>query len=274
MDFKKINIEINSYKDKFSKIKLDQEWNIIIANKNILFEAISNLIFKIENIYFYLTSLNSSKTWEEVKKFCSELKSNKIICDEHIIPIFSSVGWLCNEKELNTESKQVQGDLGEYIMHIFVDYLELSKTLVSKISFKTSKGISVYGDDGIFFDYENKILYSAESKFWLSFKDALKKAVERYSSYKSISTLDFVRYKTSNIKGIDENDWEKKVEFFESIKNVHKTKIKFEQIFFIIEENCYLKKDIRKKIEELIREGFLNEKIIVSSIFVFFSYYF
>lgn len=267
--FKKINIEINEYKNKFSKIRLDEDWKIIIVNKEILFEEISKKIFKAENVYFYLTAKNSAKTWDEIKSISLELKSKGIVLQNSIFEIFENIGWLSNE-ELNINSRQTIGDLGEYIMHIFVDFLGISKTLISKITFKTSKNVSVFGVDGIFFDYENKILYSAESKFWSNLESALKNAIKKFNSYDSIQTLNFVRCQTLNIKDDNENIRKKKIEFFESIENVHEEKISFNQIFFIMEEDCYLKNDIRKKIEKLINENFLDEKIISSSIFVFF----
>lgn len=262
--FRKIPIEIGTYQDNFNKIRKDDEWEVIIANKEILFEEICKHIFSVENIYFYLASKESSRTLKEVKKISLELKSNKIIASEKVKKIFKSHEWLTN----NTNIKKFAGDLGEYIMYIFIDFLNISETLISKLVYKTSDNMPVYGCDGYFYDWKNEILYFAESKFWSSLENALKNAINFLNKQKPEKNLAFIYSHTSDIKAKDNKILKIKREKFESIDDL--SDITLKQIIFIMQDECYYKNDIKKKIENLIGKNYLEPNLINSSIFVFF----
>ena len=220
-------------KDNTIKIRIKQiTWEELFNNKTILFNSICDLLLSEKNLLYYATQKESSKTIVETKKYVDSLiKNNNLIFA--IEDIFNALGW---NKENNINNTTFQGDLAEYLMSILLDKFTNVETLISKVSFKTSSKMSVYGNDNVYFDYENDILYFGESKFYKSASEGLKDAIESIEKHYTIEEISFVRNHTSSF--IAETE-EKRIKMIEKYETAYVDNINIRNIVFVVNEYIY-----------------------------------
>lgn len=220
-------------KDNTIKIRIKQiTWEELFNNKTILFNSICDLLLSEKNLLYYATQKESSKTIVETKKYVDSLiKNNNLIFA--IEDIFNALGW---NKENNINNTTFQGDLAEYLMSILLDKFTNVETLISKVSFKTSSKMSVYGNDNVYFDYENDILYFGESKIYKSASEGLKDAIESIEKHYTIEEISFVRNHTSSF--IAETE-EKRIKMIEKYETAYVDNINIRNIVFVVNEDIY-----------------------------------
>lgn len=250
MELEKVNL---FNKDNTIKIRLKQiTWDELFADKTILFNLICDLLLDENNLLYYATQKESSKTITETKKYVDSLiKNNNLIFV--IEDIFNSLGW---NNEVNISNTIFQGDLAEYLMSILLDKFTNVETLISKISFKTSSNMPVHGNDNVYFDYENDILYYGESKFYKNAREGLEVAVESIKKHSTVEEISFVRNHTSSF--IAETE-EKRTKMVEKYETVSADNINIRSIIFVVNEDIY---DIHEY-EKMLIEYFGSEEKLV-----------
>lgn len=224
-------------KDNVMKIKIKNFlWEDLFEDKTILYSALCDLLLNEENLLYYATQKDSSKTMIDTKRYVKALIDNGSLI--YIVDdIFNSLGW---NRDINIENTIFQGDLAEYLMSILLDKITNVETMISKISYKTSPSMPIYGNDNVYYDYENDILYFGESKFYKNAKDGLNAAVESIKKHSNIEEISFVRNHTSSF--IAENG-EKRYRVIEKFENAYTNEINIKSIIFIINDDIYTKKD-------------------------------
>ncbi len=245
MKFEKVSLfnEDNKIKIKLSQIS----WDELINDKSILFNAICNLILDDKNLLYYATQKESTKTIVDTRKYVDSLKKNNNLIYA-IKDIFNALGW---NDEINIENTRFQGDLAEYLMSIFLDKFTNVETLISKISFKTSSKMSVYGNDNVYFDYENDILYFGESKFYQSASDGLDEALKSIEKHSTIEEISFVRNHTSSF--IAENG-EKRTKVIEKYENAYIDNLNIRSIIFIMNQDVFKKENYEEMLINYFRD--------------------
>ena len=240
MKFEKINLfnEENKIKIKLSQIS----WDDLFNDKSILFNAICDLVLDEKNLLYYATQKESTKTITDTRKYVDSLiKNNNLIYA--IDDVFNALGW---NDEINIESTKFQGDLAEYLMSILLDKFTNVETLISKISFKTSSKMSVYGNDNVYFDYESDILYFGESKFYQNASTGLDEALKSIENHSTIEEISFVRNHTSSF--IAENG-EKRIKVIEKYEDAYIDDLNIRSIIFIVNQDICEK----EKYEEMLK---------------------
>ena len=153
-------IDINMFENEnIKKIRLKSyTWDELMGDKTILYEAICDLLLNNENLFYYATQKESTKTLKDTRLYVKKL-IDKGILDSRIEDVFRFIGW--DKEELNIKNSTFQGDLAEYLMSILIDRVTNIDTLISKISLKTSPKMPSYMNDNIYYDYENEIFYTS-----------------------------------------------------------------------------------------------------------------
>ena len=247
MSLGKINL-LNE--DNAIKIRLKNvSWEELFKDKTILFNAICDILLNEKNLLYYATQKESTKTIVDTRKYVDSLIKNKSLIYA-IDDIFNALGWNGN---INIENTRFQGDLAEYLMSILLDKFTNVETLISKISFKTSPKMSVYGNDNVYYDYENDVLYFGESKFYQDAKEGLEAALESIDKHSTIEEISFVRDHTSSF--IAENG-EKRIKVIEKYENAYTDDLNIKNIIFIINQNICKKEEY----EEMLIEYFVDKE--------------
>lgn len=230
MEFGKVKL---FNKENKIKIKLSQiSWDELFDDKSILFNAICDLILDEKNLLYYATQKESTKNLVDTRNYVDSLiKNNNLIYA--IDDVFNALGW---NDEINIGNTRFQGDLAEYLMSILLDKFTNVETLISKISFKTSSKMSVYGNDNVYFDYENDILYFGESKFYQEANKGLDEALKSIENHSTIEEISFVREHTSSF--IAENG-EKRIKVVEKYENAYIDNLNIRSIIFIMNQDLY-----------------------------------
>lgn len=240
MEFGGINLFEN---ENLKKIKLiTYSWEQLLGDKSILYAAICDLLLSDENLFYYASQKESTKTLLETRKYIKELIEKNII-DMRIDDIFSDIGW--NKDEINIENTHFQGDLAEYLMCILLDKFTKVDTLISKVSLKTSPSMPSYGNDNIFYDYEQEILYYGESKFYNNTSTAINRAIQSLKKHANAEEFSFIRSHDSMF--IAENG-EKRKRIIEELEEKNIEDITIKSIFFIANDDIYLKSDYEQKL--------------------------
>lgn len=240
MEFGEINLFEN---ENLKKIKLiTYSWEQLLGDKSILYSAICDLLLSDENLFYYASQKESTKTLLETRKYIKELIEKNII-DMRIDDIFSDIGW--NKDEINIENTHFQGDLAEYLMCILLDRFTKVDTLISKVSLKTSPSMPSYGNDNIFYDYEQEILYYGESKFYNNTSTAISRAIQSIKEHANAEEFSFIRSHDSMF--IAENG-EKRKRIIEELEEKNIEDITIKSIFFIANDDIYLKSDYEEKL--------------------------
>lgn len=256
--FEKVNL-LN--KQSLIKIKLkNTQWSIILSNKDILFEAITDLLLDKVNLFFYTTQKTTTKTLKESKQFVNDLYVKGLL-DEELKTVFTSIGW--DKDTLNINSSIFQGDLGEYLSVILIDKLNISSTLISKVSLKTSPKMPSYGNDNIYFDYEKNILYFGESKFHEKLSEGFSSAIRSLNKHKTDEIeISFISNHTGSF--IAENS--KKLSYVEKKFNVVSSQsVDIGIISFIIMDDKYSKEDIESLLKDYYSKGKIKDSDIINS---------
>lgn len=232
--------------DKLIKIRIKNlSWEELFENKSVLYKKIADLLLKEENLLYYASQRENSKTLVETKKYIKKLIKNNTL-QMNIREILNNIGW---NESANINNTVFQGDIAEYLMSIFIDRFASPETLISKISLKTNSGMPVYGNDNYYYDYGNEVLYFGESKFYSNTKHALKNALKSIQEHDNIDEIMFVKNHSSSFISDNNENRKKIVEVFDeiSIKN-----IKTKSIIFIMNDDIYKKTDY----EELLIDFF------------------
>lgn len=223
--------------ENLMKIRIKNlSWDSLFKDKEILYNAICDLLLDDENLLYYATQKESTKTIIDTKNYVKKLIENNCLIYA-IEDIFNSLGW---NKNINIENTIFQGDLAEYLMSILLDKITNVDTLISKISYKTSPSMPIYGNDNIYFDYENDTLYFGESKFYKNASDGLEAAIESIKKHANVEEISFVRNHTSAF--IAENG-EKRFKIIEKFETAYVTDLNIKSIIFVINDDVYEKVD-------------------------------
>lgn len=249
--------------DNIMKIRIKNiKWDELFEDKTILYGAICDLLLNEENLLYYATQKDSSKTIVDTKNYVKNLLENNSLI--YVIDdIFNAIGW---SGEIDIDNTIFQGDLAEYLMSILLDRITSVETLISKISFKTSSAMPIHGNDNVYYDYDKDTLYFGESKFYKEVKDGLKKAIESINKHSTIEEISFVRNHTNSF--IAENG-EKRLKMIEKFETLFAEDIEIKSIIFIINEDIYQKQDYEKMLIDYYGE---LEKVLEATseiIFVF-----
>lgn len=258
--FEKINLFNNK---SILKIKLDGiPWNTIVADKSMLYSSIVDLLLNEENMLYYATNKDSSKTLDDTRKYIKRLIKNgnlKTSLDD----VLKCIGW-DNTTDINNLT--FQGDLAEYLMNILIDKFTNTKTIISKISLKTSSKMPIYGNDNVYYDFDNDILYFGESKFYNNFKNALRRAELSLNEHNNVEEICFVRTHTSSF--IAENG-KKRDKIIEKFENMYASDISIKSIIFIINDDIYYKNDYETDMTSYFKTIEKIDEISNEIIFVF-----
>lgn len=260
MNFEKVKLYNEENK---IKVRLNQiNWDDLFNDKSILFNAISDLILDEKNLLYYATQKESTKTVADTKKYVDSLiKNNNLIYA--IGDVFNALGW---NDEINIENTRFQGDLAEYLMSILLDKFTNVETLISKISFKTSSKMSVYGNDNVYFDYENDILYFGESKFYQEASKGFDEALKSIKKHSTIEEISFVREHTSSF--IAENG-EKRIKVVEKYENAYIDNLNIRSIIFIMNQDIYKKESYEEMLIDYFKDMELLQQKTEEIILVF-----
>ncbi len=258
-----MEVELNKDKNHFKKIRLkNHNWEVLVANKNLLFDALEKLLFDKVNIFYYLTQRVSTKTMKDTKAHVRNLIKNGILNGE-IKSVFLNMGWA--GKKIDITSTVFQGDLAEYLMSIFMDDLNISETLISKVSIKTNPNMPAYGNDNVYFDYNTKILYFGESKFYSNLEDGIKKSYESISKHNNITEISFLKNHTGIFISESSKKLKKVQQKFETMKV---DDFKVASICFVAQDELYLKDDIDKVLSDKKLNTKINETMEKNNILV------
>lgn len=231
---------INS--ENIMKIRIKNiSWEDLFKNKEILYSAICDLLLNDENLLYYATQKENTKTLADTKNYVKSLKENNSLIYT-IDDIFNALGW---NKDININNTTFQGDLAEYLMSILLDKFTNIDTLISKISYKTSPSMPVYGNDNVYFDYENDTLFFGESKFYTDASEGLSAAVNSINKHATIEEISFVRNHTSSF--IAENG-QKRIKVVEKFETAYGSDLNIKSVIFVINDDIYEKKDYEQTI--------------------------
>ena len=231
--------------ENIKKIRLTAyKWEELIGNKEILYKALCDLLLSEENLFYYASQKESTKTLVDTRKYIKKLIDKDII-DSTIEDVLSGIGW--KEEQININSTHFQGDLAEYLMCILLDKITNVDTIISKVSLKTSPRMPSYGNDNIYYDYEKEILYYGESKFYDNVSSAIKRAKESLEQHANAEEFSFIR---SHDNVIIAEDGTKRIKIIEELEEKSIEEITIKSIFFIANDDIYLKADYESKIIE------------------------
>ena len=197
-----------------------------------------------ENLFYYASQKESTKTLVDTRKYIKKLIDKDII-DSTIEDVLSGIGW--KKEQININSTHFQGDLAEYLMCILLDKITNVDTIISKVSLKTSPRMPSYGNDNIYYDYEKEILYYGESKFYDNVSSAIKRAKESLEQHANAEEFSFIR---SHDNVIIAEDGTKRIKIIEELEEKSIEEITIKSIFFIANDDIYLKADYESKIIE------------------------
>lgn len=239
----------------FSQLKID-------ATE--LYEIISNLLLNNENLFYYCTQRTSCRTLKETKKYVKRLIKDNILRAE-IETILKNLKW--DKDSIDINSTKFSGDLGEYLMNIIIETFDISETLISKVSLKTSPSMPAFGNDNIFYDYKSNILYFGEAKFYNNTKRALNDAFDSINSHlENLTEISFIKNHTSTI--IAENGRTlKKIE--KKLETMDSSKISCTSITFIMSDDNYEEQDYLNDLKAFASTNAEKNSYIKESIIVF-----
>lgn len=167
-----------------SKIKMKFfSWEELMAANDILFNEISDILFNPENVLKVASTYHPNIKYTEVQKKKKYFDALKMI------------GFISNKGVEIFNNTVLQGDLGEFLMHIllgnFIQQISNEKYIYPKLAFKTSPNMPVYGNDGTIYLKDKKEIYYLESKFYNDLNKAINKAVDSLNAHNSISNESF-----------------------------------------------------------------------------------
>lgn len=247
-----------------SRIVLDgYTFTQLKVNADSLYEIISEMLLDNENLFFYCTQRNSCRTFKDTRSYVKKLMKKGILRVE-INSILQNLKW--DKDSIDIKDTKFSGDLGEYLMNIIIEKFEFSKTLISKVSLKTSPSMPVYGNDNIFYDYDANILYYGEAKFYSNTINALSNAFDSVTKHsKSLQELSFIKNQSSSF--VAENGRTlRKIE--KRLETIDASKIRITSISFIISDDNYEENDYVNALAKFAgahsgKMRYVNDSIIV-----------
>lgn len=254
-----IKKNVTGYSD-ISRIVIDGfDFSYIKLNANQLYDILANYLLDKENLFYYCTQRSSSRTLKDSKKYVKDLLNNGTIKTE-INTILTNLRW--NYNSININSSKFCGDLGEYLMCIIIESFDISNTLISKISLKTSPNMPSFGNDNIFYDYKNNILYFGEAKFYKNTSSALKEAYKSINMHKNnFIEISYIKNHTSTFIA-ENNVILKKIE--KKLETVDVKNVKCSSITFIVSDDKYEEHDYVNTLKKFA-ENSDDKKIYVNS---------
>lgn len=229
-----------------------------------LYGVISNLLLNDENLFYYCTQRTSCRTLKETKKYVKQLIRSNIL-EAEIKTILKNLKW--DKESIQIKSNKFSGDLGEYLMNIIIETFDISKTLISKVSLKTSPSMPAFGNDNIYFNYENNILYFGEAKFYNNTNDALESAFNSINShFDNSKEISFIKNHTSTFIAEDGRVL-KKIE--KKLETIDISKIHCKSITFIMSDDNYEESDYINDLKKFASVDNNKNKYIEESIIIF-----
>lgn len=240
----------DSSKNKIKLINVD--WEEALLNKELVYEPITDDILNYRNMLHLLSDRklknitpDGSRIYETVTKYQVTDNDKKELLD---ILDFLGLG-----RSMDIFSTTVHGDLGEYLMNIvFLNLFSKEKVnlTIPKLVHKTTGKMPVFGEDNIYFDIANNIIYLGEAKFYKSLSKALYKAKKSIEDHKkNLHNFAFLKNHTNDFKY---NDYENFEEIMRKIdeENLINTQTKIKSIVFIMNDDIYNKNDIEKELKK------------------------
>lgn len=249
--------EIELFNNKnLKKIRICScEWNEIIDNPEMIYKAIVDLLLDEVNLFYFASQKESTKTLTDTKEYIKKLLEKGIL-NNNLQDILKNIGW--DKENIKINNTIFQGDLSEYLMCIIIDELTEYKTLISKVSLKTSPNMPAYGNDNIFFDYDNDTLYYGESKFYQDTLSGINAALKSLEEHLTGTEISFIRSHTNTFIAHNGEQRQKLVETMET-KFVDDISVK--KLCFITSDDMYEKANY----EELLLKKFGSEEAICSN---------
>lgn len=213
------------------KLKRIESWDLLVIDKNILFSYLTSFLLKEENLFYYASQRSSTTTLFDTKKNIKKLIELNIL-DQEINSVLKSIGW--DKDIINIENTVFQGDLAEYLMCILIDnYLEI-KTIISKISLKTSPNVPSFGNDNIFYDFHNNIFYYGESKFYSNTSAAIDRAFDSLEKHSDIQEISFIK---SHTNVTISQTGEERNEVIEKLETIASENFTIKSVIFIVSDD-------------------------------------
>ncbi len=240
----------NTVKDKIKLI--DRNWTELKLDKKLIYKPIVDAMLNYNNMIHLLTSKKLKKMNHDQSGIFENV-SKYIVSETEIRELLDILNEIGIGNDLQINSYTTQGDIGEYIMNLF--FLQLFETenidlIVPKLIFKTATKMPVFGDDNIYFDVKNNILYLGEAKFYNELNQALleaQKSIDKHLA--NLNNFAFLKKNTNIFKYNSFASYEQMLSKIDE-ENLFNKSTKVRSIVFLIEADTYLKKDIEKKISK------------------------
>ena len=236
----------------------------LLISADDLYEVISNLLLNTENLYYFCTQKSSCNTLRDTKKFVKQL-TKKGILHENLESILIGMKW--DKNSININSTTFSGDLGEYLMNILIEKMDISKTLISKVSLKTSPSMPSFGNDNIFFDVKTKTLYFGEAKFYDNTAKALLEAFSSINMHMKNSVE--LSYITTHTKTFIAENGRTLNKIRKELEILPISQINVSSITFVISQDCYESDNYLKLLNTMMKNGSISNEYVEESIMVF-----
>lgn len=226
MELKNINDCGNVYKVKVTTVS----WEDVFNDLGDFYNRIIDKLLDDENLLYYASQRENTNTLADVRVTIKKLTSSgkiKNIIDK----IFRTMGWANHNGDEVVFSTVNEGDLGEYLMCIIVDSLLDIKTVISKVSLKTASGSPAHGNDNVFYDFVNCILYLGEAKFYKEAKRGLSDAIASLKKHLPPVEIDYITTHTGLIISEGRQQVIEKLETTSSFET--------KSIIFVMNEDIY-----------------------------------
>lgn len=269
----------------FKVEKKNISWDEVLNNKNDFYSDISSIVLNEETLYYLVVNNNDSKSiflnlnsqqksklkivfnrlfknpetfYDNYKKQVDLIEKLESIDNINDFSSFaSSIGFkkISNEKDLikakrrlksSIKSESIYGVFGEIMLYTVVENLMNNRNIIiSKLNYISARGTPVYGNDGIFIDKDNKVLYFGEAKFTFDLRAAIEQALISMEKvfYKVDEDEEFLLIQGSSFK----NDFDESM-FDEQSLKLYKKCI----IIFAFHGEEYSNVEIHKIIESSI----------------------
>lgn len=250
--------------NEISRILLDNyTFTQLKVNADSLYEIISEMLLDNENLFFYCTQRSSCRTFKDTRLYVKELMKKNILKTE-LNAILMNLKW--DKDSIDINSTKFCGDLGEYLMSIIIEKFDISNTLISKVSLKTSPSMPAFGNDNVFYDYQTNTLYYGEAKFYDNTINALSNAFDSITKHsKSLQELSFIKNQSSSFVA-ENGKLLKKIE--KRLETIDASQISITSISFIVSDDNYEENDYVDALNKFAgthpdKLNYINNSIIV-----------
>ena len=250
-------------KENYIRVRLEGvTFSALKLTPNILYKFLCDMLLNDENLFYFCSRRSSCRTLNDTRKYIKSLIKKNILSSE-LNTILVCMGW--DKDSIDIYNTVFQGDLGEYMMSLIVERFEISKTLISKVSLKSSPKKAVSGNDNIYYDADNKVLYYGEAKFYSDTKKAVIQAYDSIQSHLS-GVKEFYYVKNHSSDFIFGEKKVKRIEKFFETCSISDVKIK--SIGFVMSDDDYEIIDYENDLNELkiskrLDLSFFDENILI-----------